>query len=378
MTDTNTAAKRGLEGVAAADSSICRIDGEKGELRYRGYLAGDLAEHSTFAETAFLLLEGELPNAEQLRAFEAELAGARTIEPLVMDLLRTLAPAQAPMDCLRTLVSAMSAVDVPQNDDGLDVHRRRGVRLIAALPTVLAAYDRVRRGLAPVVPDPQATLAGDFLRMLNDQRADPEVERMLDVCLVLHAEHGFNASTFSARVTAATMSDVYSSITSAIGTLKGPLHGGANTAVMNMLLEIGEPERAESHIDALIGRHQKVMGFGHRVYKVVDPRALILRAFSERMAKSSGESKWFEISRGVERAMHEKKGLDMNVDFYSASVYYQMGIAPDLFTGIFAMSRMAGWVAHVLEQLADNRLIRPRANYVGPGPREWVPVDRRG
>lgn len=377
MADTNLAPKAGLEGVTAADSAICKIDGAIGELRYRGYLTKDLADHSDFAETAALLLDGELPNEAQLKAFRRQLAEQRTLEPEVLDLLRVFAPKMTPMDCLRTVVSSLAMVDVPRNSDTLEQHRARGIRLIAKLPTILAAYARLRDGKEPIAPDPSLELAADFLRMLNGERSDKDVEHMLDVCLILHAEHGFNASTFSGRVTAATLSDVYSAVTSAIGTLKGPLHGGANTAVMEMLIDIGEVSNVGPRLDDMLAKKVKIMGFGHRVYKVVDPRALILKDFSRRLAEGSGDAKWFEMSEALEKAMKEKKGIDMNVDFYSASTYYNMGIAPDLFTGIFAVSRMAGWVAHILEQLSNNRLIRPRANYIGSAAREFVPLAQR-
>ncbi|MEO0478093.1 MAG: citrate/2-methylcitrate synthase [Planctomycetota bacterium] len=377
MAETNSAPKAGLEGVTAADSGICLIDGSVGELRYRGYLIKELAEFSDFAETSMLLLDGELPQKAQLDAFRQTLAEQRALAPEVIDLVRLFAPKMTPMDCLRTVVSALAMVDVPQNGDTIDQHRARGIRLIAQTPTILAAYARIRDGKDPIDPDPSLDLAADFLRMLNGTRSAEDVEQMFDVCLILHAEHGFNASTFSGRVTAATLSDVYSAVTSAIGTLKGPLHGGANTAVMEMLIQIGEAAKVEEALDGMLARKEKIMGFGHRVYKVVDPRALILKDFSQRLAEGDGDAKWFEMSQALESAMKEKKGIDMNVDFYSASTYYNMGIAPDLFTGIFAISRMSGWVAHILEQLSNNRLIRPRANYIGSSARDFVQLGDR-
>ena len=378
MSDSKTASKGGLEGVVAADSAISFIDGGIGELRYRGYLITELADSSDFVETTLLLLDGELPQRKQLESFRRELASQRAVPGHILSLLGEYARKQTPMDALRTAVSALSASDPTLNGDDLEVHRTRGVRLVAQLPTILAAYSRLREGKPVIAPDPTLGHAADFLRMLTGVAPTSEVERMLDVCLVLHAEHGFNASTFSARVTAATLSDMYSAIVSAIGTLKGPLHGGANTAVMEMLLEIEDVDATESHLDGLLAAGRKVMGFGHRVYKVVDPRALILKEFSRRLADSSGDPKWFEMSEKIEHRMKATKAIDMNVDFYSASTYHMMGVAPDLFTGIFAISRISGWVAHVLEQYANNRLIRPRSNYTGSEPRSYVELAARG
>jgi citrate synthase len=368
---------KGLEGVVAADSAIGKIDGQVGELRYRGYLIKDLADYSDFVETSYLLVEGKLPTKSELEGFRKKLLDAQSLSEPIQAMCKQLATQMAPMDFVRTIVSALCVDDRPNDDDDRQKNIERGVSLIAKLPTIVANYARLRRGEAPIAPHPDLGFAATFLHMLTGKVPDEAEARMFDVCLILHAEHGFNASTFSARVTAATLSDMYSAITSAIGTLKGPLHGGANTAVMNMLLKIGEPKKAEAFLDDLIERKQKVMGFGHRVYKVVDPRALILKEFSRKLAEHKNEPKWFEMSEILEKAMKAKKGIDMNVDFYSASTYYYMGIEPDLFTCIFAMSRMAGWVAHVLEQQANNRLIRPRSNWVGPGALDWVPIEKR-
>jgi citrate synthase len=254
----------------------------------------------------------------------------------------------------------------------------RGVRLVARFPTIVASYERLRQGLEPIAPRPELRYAANFLWMLTGKEPSAEADRIFDTCLVLHAEHDLNASTFAARVTAATLSDVYSSITSAIGALKGPLHGGANTEVMHMLLDIGKVERTEAYVEDLFARHQKIMGFGHRVYKVVDPRALILKEFSRRLAQSTGQPQWYEISERIERLVKTQKSIDMNVDFYSASTYYSLGIRPELYTAIFAISRIAGWIAHVLEQYSNNRLIRPRSHYVGAAPRAYVPIAKRG
>ena len=377
MTQGNVANKGGLEGVAAADSAIGWIDGEIGELRYCGYLITDLAEHSDFVETTFLLWHGELPTRSQYDELRAALAAERSLPGPVMNVLRDVAVAQAPMDALRTVVSLLSIDDVDGETTDREANLRRAIRITARIPTAVAAYDRLRAGKHPIDPDPELDHAANFLYMLTGERPNSEVARMLDTCLVLHAEHGFNASTFAGRVTAATLSDMYSAITSAIGTLKGPLHGGANTAVMRTLLAIGSVDRVEPYLDDLLARGKKVMGFGHRVYKVVDPRALILRDFSERMATLSGEPKWYEMSAKLEGLVKARKGIDMNVDFYSASTYYSMGIEPDLFTAIFAISRVSGWIAHVLEQYANNRLIRPRSNWVGSDGRDYVFMDQR-
>ncbi len=377
MKNAKTATKGGLEGVAAADSAICKIDGKVGELRYRGYLITELAEHASFLETTLLLLNGELPTRAELEQLQVETRAGRGLPRLAKDVLRLLSTAQAPMGCLRTVVSALSGTDVPSDADDLETNRRRGIGLVAKLPTILAGYSRLRAGRDPIEPRDDLSHSANFLYMLTGEVPNPEEEHMMDVCLVLHAEHGFNASTFAGRVTAATLSDMYSAITSAIGALKGPLHGGANTAVMNMLVEIDSVDKVEAHIDAMLARREKIMGFGHRVYKAVDPRALILKEFSRRLASAKGDPKWFEMSEKIEELMKARKGIDMNVDFYSASTYSYMGIEPDLFTGIFAISRISGWVAHVLEQYTNNRLIRPRSNYIGYGPRQFVSIDKR-
>ena len=369
---------KGLEGVVAADSAIGKIDGQVGELRYRGYLLKDLADNTDFVETSYLLLHEDLPTQAQLDEFRATLQAEQQVDEATMGLMKQLAVKMAPMDFLRTIVSSLAAEDQPHNDDDRAANVRRGIKLLAKLPTIVAAYARLRKGEAPIAPHPDHSFSASFLHMLTGNVPDAEEARMFDICLILHAEHGFNASTFSSRVTAATLSDMYSAITSAIGTLKGPLHGGANTAVMEMLERIGDPAKVESTLDGMLERKEKVMGFGHRVYKVVDPRALILKEFSRKLAQSKGEPKWFEMSEKLEQAMKAKKGLDMNVDFFSASTYHYMGIDKDLFTCIFAMSRMAGWVAHVLEQQSNNRLIRPRANWVGPDARGFVSIDKRG
>lgn len=377
MTQSKAAPKGGLEGVTAADSAIGKIDGSIGDLRYCGYQIKDLADHSDFVETTWLLWHGELPTKAQRDQLEKDLSTHREIPAPVLDLLRAVATKQKPMDALRTAVSLLSVDDVEGKDDDREANLKRAVRITARIPTIVAAYDRLRNGQEPIAPKASLGHAANFLYMLNGEEPDAETAKMLDVCLVLHAEHGFNASTFAGRVTAATLSDIYSAVTSAVGTLKGPLHGGANTAVMNTLLAIDDVDGVEAHLDAQLARGEKIMGFGHRVYKVIDPRALILREFAKRLAEIKGEPKWYAMSEKLEQLMKARKGIDINVDFYSASTYYYMGIKPDLFTPIFAISRVSGWLAHDMEQYSNNRLIRPRSNWVGPGPRDYVLMDQR-
>jgi len=377
MTQSKVAPKGGLEGVAVANSAIGKIDGTVGELRYCGYLITDLAEHSDFTETVYLLWHGVLPTKGQYDQLKAELCAQREIPALVLDLLRRIADKQAPMDALRTTASLLSIADGGGDDADRDANLQRAVRLTAQFPTIVAAYDRLRDGKEPIAPRDDLGHAANFLYMLTGEEPNGEIAKMLDVCLVLHAEHGFNASTFAGRVTAATLSDMYSAVCSAIGTLKGPLHGGANTAVMQTLQSIGSADGVEAYLDEALARKEKVMGFGHRVYKVVDPRAVILRKFSQRTAEITGDARWFEMSTKLEGLMKDRKGIDMNVDFYSASTYYSMGIKPDLFTPIFAISRVSGWIAHILEQLANNRLIRPRSNWVGQDSLDYVFIDQR-
>lgn len=378
MTSSKSASKGGLEGVQVANSAISKIDGQVGELRYRGYLITELADSSNFIETSWLLWRGELPNAGELASHTDELTAARALSDETIAVLRSAGVRQEPMDALRTAVSSMDSAEIAGPDTDLRCNLRRAGLLTARLPTAVAAYHRLRGGEEPIAPRPDLDHAANFLYMLTGDEPDEDSAHIMDVCLVLHAEHGFNASTFSSRVTAATLSDMYSAVTSAIGTLKGPLHGGANTAVMHMLLEIGEESAAEPYLNEALANRERIMGFGHRVYKVVDPRALILKEFARRLGELRGESRWFHLSEKVEAQMKAAKGIDVNVDFYSASTYYSLGIPPDLFTCLFAISRVVGWTAHVMEQYANNRLIRPRSNWVGPDPRAYVPIDRRG
>jgi citrate synthase len=369
----------GLEGVVVADSEISYVDGQAGRLAYRGYAIEELAERSSFEETTKLLLDGELPDGRGLREFHRELAAQRELDGETLEAVRRFPATADPMSALRTGVSLLGLTDPERDDDGREATRRKGIRLIARIPTLVAAFDRARRGSEPLVPRGELGHAANFLYLLRGSEPDPEDARVLDVCLVLHAEHGMNASTFAARVTAATLSDIHSAITSAVGTLKGPLHGGANEAVMKMLLEIDrrgvEPA---AHIREMLTAGSKVMGFGHRVYKTMDPRAPILREFSRKLGERTGDDRWYRMSEEILTTMQGEKGIDPNVDFFSASTYHALGIPADLFTPIFAIARISGWVAHVEAQYANNRLIRPRARYVGKRDLRYVPVGERG
>jgi citrate synthase len=369
---------RGLEDVVAADSSICYIDGARGILSYRGIDIHELADKSNFEEVCFLLWEGRLPRAGELSQIREAIGRERGLPAETLELLERFSRRSAPMDALRTVVSSLSAADPDARDMSPAGNRRKAVRLTGQVATAVAAFHRLRQGRDAVPPDPGRTHADDFLRMLNGETGRSSAVRALDIALVLHADHELNASTFAARVTAATLSDMHSAITSAIGTLKGPLHGGANEAVLRMLTEIGSLERVDDDIHARLERREKIMGFGHRVYTTEDPRATHLRAMSKNVAESSGETKWYDMSRRIEKIVNEEKNLNANVDFYSASLYSVLGLPPDLFTPIFAVSRISGWTAHVLEQYAHNRLIRPRAEYTGPlYPQPYVPMEAR-
>ncbi|HZB89274.1 MAG TPA: citrate synthase [Terracidiphilus sp.] len=376
---TAAAAGKGLEGIVAANSGICWIDGDAGVLAYRGIDVHELALNSTFEESTYLLWNGHLPNASALRAFQAELAAARELDPRVLDLLRSFPPNATPMEVLRTAVSALSFYDADENDNTHDANVRKAFRLTAQMAMLVAVYDRIRKGLEVISPDRSLSHAGNFLWMLNGVKPSETATRTLDIALILHADHEFNASTFAARVIAATLSDIHSAVTGAIGALKGPLHGGANEAVMRLLHAI-DKEGADpvAYVKNMLAARQKISGFGHRVYKTEDPRATHLRRMSEQLGKDSGSPKWFDMSRAIELYINQEKKLNANVDFYSASTYTMLGIDIDLFTPIFAVSRIAGWAAHVIEQLDDNRLIRPRAEYIGPVyPAPWLPIDQR-
>jgi citrate synthase len=377
---TSHVAKAGLEDVVATTSDICYLDGDRGVLAYCGHDIHDLARHATFEEVCHLLWHRRLPTRAELGDLQTQFAAARPLPDGVLRLMRQLPPSDG-MDAIRTLTSALGHFDPDAGVETLQANYRKAVRLTAQIGTLVATWGRLVAGGAPIQPDPALGQAANFLYLLRGDRPDPMSMRAMDIALILHADHELNASTFAARVAAATLTDMYSAIVAAIGTLKGPLHGGANAEVMKMLLEIGQDasnERAEEYIRAKLARKEKVPGFGHRVYRTEDPRATHLRRMSKELGQRAGTPRWFEISQRIEALVLGEKKLYPNVDFYSASTYYTMGIPIDLYTPIFAVSRMSGWTAHVLEQLANNRLIRPRAEYTGPTyPQAWVPVEQR-
>ena len=377
----STELKRGLEGVVLTESELSDIDGDAGRLIYRGYAIEELARQASYEETLYLLWHGELPDSDQLDTFSAKMADARQLSDGALEIVRDLAEAdEEPMAALRTITSALAAYDPDADADVTDAEAndRKSRRITAKMPTALAAYNRIRNGSEPVEPREDLSHAANFLYMLNGEEPDDVLAETFDMALVLHADHGLNASTFSAMVTASTLADLHSAVTSAIGTLSGSLHGGANANVMRMLQEIDDSEMdpVDWVVDAL-ERGERVAGFGHRVYNVKDPRANILGQESEALGEAAGDTKWYEMSVAIEEYIAEEKGLAPNVDFYSASTYYQMGIPIDLYTPIFAVSRVGGWLAHVLEQWDDNRLIRPRAQYTGPEDSEFVPLSDR-
>ena len=371
------AEKGGLEGVVVARSRLCSIDGQRGVLIYGGYDVNDLAEHSSYEEVCFLILRGRLPQQDELDGFKAELASARELSAETAEVIDMLASHAAPMEMLRTAVSADSFDDPDKDSNDPEADFRKATRLIARMPTMVARYARRRQGLEPIPPDGGHDHAENFLRMLTGEDPGRTAVKTFDVALILHADHEMNASTFTARVISSTLSDMHSAITGAIGALKGPLHGGANEQVMGLLADIGTDEGIEDEIRGRLDRHERIMGFGHRVYKTYDPRAVILKRFSKELAEQSDEPQWYSISEHVEKVVLEEKGLYPNVDFYSASTYHYLGIETGLFTPIFAMSRIVGWAAHVIEQHGDNRLIRPSSEYVGPAPRDYVPIAQR-
>jgi citrate synthase len=368
----------GLRNVAVSESRISSIDGERGILAYRGIDIHPLAEHSGFEETTFLLHEGRLPTRDELSAFIRDLARDRAVPESVVAVMRTLPRDAHPMNVLRTAVSALGAVDPDNGDDSEAARKRQSRRLIAQTATLVAAIERLRRGLPLVAPDPELSQAANFLYMLTGARPSASAARAMDVALVLHADHEFNASTFAARVAASTLADVHGAITAAIATLKGPLHGGANEAVMMTLERIGTIDRVEGFVREAFAAKRKLMGFGHAVYRTEDPRATHLRRMSKRLGEEKGEAKWYALSEKMEQVVRAEKGLNCNVDFYSASAYHVLGIPTDLFTPVFAVSRIAGWTAHVLEQFSNNKLIRPESDYTGPRDVPYVPIDARG
>ena len=372
--------KAGLEDVVATSSAICWIDGDRGILAYCGFDIHDLAQNATFEEVCFLLWHRRLPTRAELGDLQTQLAEARVLPEPIVQLLHRL-PAADGMDLLRTLTSALAHYDRDAKDNSLAASHRKAVRLTGQLASVVAAMGRVEAGKGVVAPDPALSHAANFLYMLTGERPKPTAVKAFDIALTLHADHELNASTFAARVIAATLSDVHSAVVGGIGALKGPLHGGANADVMRLLLELGAdatPERIETAIRGKLAKKEKIPGFGHRVYHTEDPRATHLRRMSKALGAEAGEPRWYAMSERIEALVKGEKKLNPNVDFYSASTYHTLGIPIALFTPIFAVSRVSGWTAHVLEQLANNRLIRPRADYVGPSyPQGWVPLDRR-
>ena len=376
---TMTPPTRGLEGVIAANSAICYIDGDKGVLAYRGIDIHELADNSTFEEVCYLLWFGKLPTRRELSELRDALANERKVDASLVNLLRQAPRHALPMDVLRTAVSALSFYDPEEKNNDREANLHKTFRLTSQIAMPVAYYGRIRKGKQLVDPDRSLSHAGNFLLMLNGEPPSKTAERAFDIALILHADHELNASTFAARVTAATESDMHSAITSGIGALKGPLHGGANEAVFKMLQSIDQSGADPvEYVKGMLAQKKKVPGFGHRVYHTEDPRATHLRQMSRDLGHSSGQAKWFEYSKKIEEFINQDKKLYANVDFYSASTYHTLGIETDLFTPIFAVSRISGWTAHVLEQLADNRLIRPRAEYIGPRhPNPYVPIEQR-
>ena len=367
----------GLRGVAAATSSMSDVIGDKGQLIYQGYDIHDLAAHSSFEEVIFLLWNKALPKRNELDELKRSLSAAYEIPAEIVELMKRIPRAADPIDVLRTTVSALEFYDPTSRDLSRAASVKTAVKLTAQFPNLVATAERIRKGLDPVKPNPESNIATNFLHMLTGEVPSAEDARMFDIALILHADHEFNASTFAARVVAGTLADMYGAVTAAIAALSGPLHGGANTAVMKTLLEIGEVANVESFIKKALADKRKIMGFGHAVYRTEDPRATHLRRFSQQLGERTGDMKWYEMSRKVEEVMMREKGLYPNVDFYSASTYYMMGIPLDLYTPIFAVSRIAGWTGHVLEQYADNKLIRPRAEYVGARDARYIPMAER-
>jgi citrate synthase len=372
-----TAVSTGLRGVVAASSSIGDVNGEKGELIYQGIDIHDLATKSTFEEVVFLLWNGRLPKRAELDELRKNISASYELPEPVARLIKEFPAEAEPMDALRTAASALSFYDKEARDLSREASMRVATRLTAQFPTIVAAIDRARNGKDPVKPRPDLNIATNFLYMLKGEMPDEFDAHVLDVALILQADHELNASTFTARVVAGTLADMYSAVTAALGALSGPLHGGANTAIMKILIEIGSIDRVESYVKDALSKKKKIMGFGHAVYKTEDPRATHLRSFSKEMGERKGDAKWYEITAKLEEVMKREKGLLPNVDAYSASTYYMMGIPLDLYTPIFAISRISGWTAHILEQYADNKLIRPRAEYIGPRNVPYVPIDER-
>jgi citrate synthase len=369
---------KGLREVVAAQTKISDIDGQLGRLWYVGYDIADLAEHATFEEVVFLLHKGRLPTRDELDDLNEMLTSERELNPFLADMMVTLAQQASPMSMLRTGVSAASTYDPDGWDESPEAQYRKAIRLVAKTPTLIASYHRLRIGQEVIPPNPKLPHAANFLWMLLGEEPGVEDAAALDTTFVLYADHTMNASTFAARIIASTLSDMFSAITGAIAALKGPLHGGANEESMKMLEEVGSPERAEAYVRERLARHEKVMGFGHAVYRTIDPRATVLKRLSQEIGERAGDSRWFEISQAIEQTVMDQKSLNANVDFYAASVYHVLGIPTDLMTPVFALARMNGWTAHAREQYADNKVIRPGSEYVGPRDQVYVPIDERG
>jgi len=378
---TSATATKGLAGVVAAETEMSFIDGEKGILEYVGIPIGELSANSTFEETVYLLWNRRLPTRAELDTFTRDLRKRYAMPKVIADRIGALPKEAQPMHVLRTLVSALSLSDPDPNNITLDAARDKALNILGCAPSIIAAFDRHRRGLPVVAPDTSLTFAENFLYMLNGEKPTPTMARAFDICMILHADHGLNNSTFTARVIISTLSDVYSAITGAIGSLRGPLHGGANEGVMLMLNEIPSVRDVEPWVMAHLGSKDKIMGFGHRVYKAKDPRATDLQKLAKKLAQDTGNTALYEKSNAIEQIMAREvasKGIYPNVDFYSATTYHCIGLKLDLFTPMFALSRIAGWSGHILEQLADNRLYRPSAEYVGPHDQPYVPIAKRG
>ena len=371
------APSKGLEGIVAANTRLSDVKGDIGELVYAGYNINELAGKVSYEEVVHLLHENRLPNRAELAGLKKKLAANRTLPGGVIDILRKLPKETPPMHAIRTGISALGCFDARADDDSIENARQECLKLIAQIPVITAYFHRLRQGKTLVDPDASLGEAANFLYMVDGEKPSADKEKTLDLCYVLHADHGMNASTFSARVTIATLSDVYSAITTAIGTLKGPLHGGANEGVIKMLREIGSVDKVDSYIADALAQKKKIMGIGHRVYKTLDPRAPHLKRMAQTLSAQLGEPKWIQMSERIAEIMLREKHLNANVDFYSATVYYSLGIPTDLFTPIFAIARTSGWTAHILEQLADNRLIRPQSNYTGPTGLKVGPIEQR-
>lgn len=376
-TESTAVASEGLRGVVAAQSAIGDVNGEEGILIYQGYNIHDLAEHSSFEEVVFLLWNGRLPKADELEELKQRLRRNYEVPSAVIDLMKQFPKTADPMDVLRTAVSALDFYDENGHGTDRDHAVKAAVRITGQIGTIAAAWDRIRNGKEVVAPDTNLSIAENFLYMLRGERAEADEEHMFDVCLILHADHELNASTFTTRVVSGTLAGMYGAVTAGIAALAGPLHGGANTNVMKMLIGIGDLDKVDAWVENALAEKKKIMGIGHAVYKTEDPRATWLRKYSKHMAEKKGESKWFDMSQRIEQLMHEKKGMYPNVDFYSASTYYLMGIALDMYTPIFAVSRISGWTGHILEQYSHNKLIRPRAEYIGARDLVYVPIGER-